>query len=172
MRKLNIHVIAKQLNKLCQELANNYCINFGGCCYVAYEIARHFDRLGLKYELKIYDNCGKNLEAINREVREKHQNCSDSESVVGIYSCSHYFLWLKGAGAINEESEFFDGWKAFSISNIDHTNIRWIYQVGSWNDEYDTEHNQTIKKIINSYFKPYEQSLSSKVRKGKNGKMS
>lgn len=92
MRKLNVHLIAKELNMLCHGLACKYSVNFGGCCYIACEIAKHFDRLGLKYELRIYDNCGKNVNAINNEVRRKRRNNSDIESVVGVYSCSHYFL--------------------------------------------------------------------------------
>lgn len=161
MRKLNVHHIAKHLNKLCKELACKYNINFGGCCYIACEIAKHFDRLGLKYELRIYDNCSKNTEAINNEVRNKHRNNSDTESVVGVYSCSHYFLWLKGAGAINSDSEYFEGWRAYSITNVNHTHIQWIYKVSAWNDEYDTKNNPKIKEIINSYFRPYEQAFRS-----------
>ena len=155
MRKLNVHSIAKQLNRLCQKLSEEYSINFGGCCFIACEIAKHFDRLGLKYELRIYDDFDKNQKAINLEVRSKHRNKSDSESVVGCYSCFHYFLWLEGAGAINEEAAYFEGYKAYSISNINHTHIRWIYKISAWNNEYNTSNNPKIKKIINSYFKSY-----------------
>lgn len=146
---------------LCHELACKYSVNFGGCCYIACEIAKHFDRLGLKYELRIYDNYRKNINAINNEVRRKRRNNSDIESVVGIYSCSHYFLWLEGAGVINSDAEYFKGWRVYSITNVNHTHIRWIYKVSCWNDEYDTDNNPKIKKIINSYFKPYEQTLRS-----------
>ena len=161
MRKLNVHSIAKQLNELCQKLSKKYDINLGGCCFIACEIAKHFDKLGLKYELRIYDHYGKRQEAINSEVRSKHKNKYDSESVVGYYSCSHYFLWLKGAGTINEEKDYFKGLKVYSISDINHTHIRWIYKISLWNDEYDTFNNNKIKKIINSYFKSYEQVLHS-----------
>ena len=156
MRKLNVHSIARQLNKLCQKLSEEYNINSGGCCFIAYEIAKHFDRLGLKYELRIYDGYDKNQEAINSEVKGKYKNNSYSESVVGNYSCTHYFLWLNGAGAINEETDYFKDWKAYSIANINHTHIRWIYRISLWNDEYDISNNPKIKKIINSYFKSYE----------------
>lgn len=161
MRRLNVHSIAKQLNMLCSGLISRYNINCGGCCFVASEIAKHFDKLGLKYELRIYDNCCKNTKAINNEVRSKHMNNSDTKSVVGVYSCSHYFLWLEGAGSINSDSEYFEGWRVYSITNVNHTHIRWIYKVSAWNDEYDTENNPKIKEIINSYFRPYEQALRS-----------
>lgn len=161
MRKLNVHIIAKQLNELCCRLADDYSVNFGGCCFIACEIAKHFDRLGLKYELRIYDNCGKDLLAINSEVRNKRKNNSDIKSVTGCFSCSHYFIWLEGAGAINEDKEYFEGCRPYSITDINHTHIRWIYKCGSWNDEYDTSYNPKIKKIINSYFRPYEQTFRS-----------
>ena len=156
MRTLNIHYLRRSINRLCDFLDAEYNINCGGCCFVAYEIAKHLDRLGLKYTLKIYDNCGKDLSAINTEVRKKRKNNSDRESVVGDYSCAHYFLWLEGAGSINNANCFTD-WGTYSISNINHTHIRWIYRVSVWNDIYDTSNNSKIKKIINSYFKSYEQ---------------
>lgn len=161
MRRLNVHSIAKQLNMLCSGLISRYNINCGGCCFIASEIAKHFDRLGLKYELRIYDNCGKNQEAISKEVRRKCKNNSDIDSVVGCYCCSHYFLWLEGAGAINEDVEYFRGWTAYSIKDARYSNIKWIYRVSTWNSCYDTSNNQKIKKIINSYFEPYEQAIRS-----------
>lgn len=161
MRKLNIHAIAKGINILCKGLDAKYNINFGGCCFVASEVAKYLDRLGLKYELRIYDNCGKDLAAINNEVRNKHMNNSDSTSVVRCYSCSHYFIWLEGAGSINEIKEDFKGWPAYTIRNITYANIKWVYRVGSWNDCYDKSNNPKIKKLINSYFEPYEQAFRS-----------
>ena len=156
MRKLDVYKLVKELNKLCKQLVEVYNINHGGCCFVASEIAKHFDRLGLKYELGIYDDCEKDLAAINEEVRNKCVNSLNTCSVVSCNSCCHYFLWLEDAGAINQNAEIFGDYSIYSISNIRHTNIKWIYKISIWNDEYSTSNNQAIKKIINSYFKPYE----------------
>ena len=71
MRKLDVYKLVKELNKLCKQLVEVYNINHGGCCFVASEIAKHLDRLGLKYELGIYDDWEKDLTAINEEVRNK-----------------------------------------------------------------------------------------------------
>ena len=164
MQSLNVHVIARELNKLCSRLSSDYDINLGGCCFVAYEIAKHFDRLRLKYELRVYDNCGKDRQAINNEVRSKHRNNVNSKSVTGYNSCCHYFLWLEGAGCINHDPDYFKGFESYSITKINHTNIRWIYKVSKWNDCYDVRNNIKIKRIINSYFKRYEKVCKIKTR--------
>ena len=48
---MNIHSLARELDKLCEQLDNKYDVNCGGCCYICWQIARHLERLGLKYNL-------------------------------------------------------------------------------------------------------------------------
>ena len=57
----------KQLNALCEKLDNKYCINNGGCCYVAACLAEqlelhnipftviHYDIYGCHYAIKVSD---------------------------------------------------------------------------------------------------------------------
>ena len=165
MKRLNIHSIVADLNDLCLQLDDNFNINNGGCCYVAYEIAKHLDQLGIEYELRIYDDYNKNEKAINEEVRNKRCNKSHSTSVVRYYSCTHYFLFIRGAGPINE-GDFSDHYNRYSISNIDHKHIKWIYKNGLWNDIYQTNNNILIKKLIKLYFDEY------KIYKNNNMQMS
>lgn len=153
MKRLNIHSIVADLNDLCLQLDDNFNINNGGCCYVAYEIARHLDKLGIEYELKIYDDYNKNQEAINKEIITKHCNKCKDTSIVGLHSCNHYFLFIKGAGSINEERENFYNCNKYSISNINHKHIKWVYRHGLWNDTYQVANNSIIKKLVNLYFK-------------------
>ena len=60
-----------QLNNLCQKLDILYDINNGGCCYVAYKIAKQLDKLNIKYELVVFDYISKNKSLTSKEVINK-----------------------------------------------------------------------------------------------------
>lgn len=153
MRRLNVHKLVDSLNKLCITLEDNYDINCGGCCYVAYEIAKHLDRLNIRYQLAIANYSYLKKSAINTEIRSKRRNAKDTESVTGFNTCSHYFIKIDGGGGVNQGS-----WKdcpVYLVTEINHRNIQWIYRMGSWNDMYEKHHNKHIKKLISSHFKQY-----------------
>ena len=114
---------------------------------------------------RIYDDYNKNEKAINEEVRNKRCNKSHSTSVVRYYSCTHYFLFIRGAGPVND-GDFGNHYNQYSISNIDHKHIKWIYKNGLWNDIYQTNNNILIKKLIKLYFDEY------KIYKNNNMQMS
>ena len=48
---MNIKDLINELNKFLKVLDNKYNINSGGCFYVAYLIAREFDKLGINYKV-------------------------------------------------------------------------------------------------------------------------
>lgn len=145
----------KELNEICKRLDDRYDINSGGCCYLAYLIAKHLDKLGIQYELKIFDSFYRDTRAINEEVRFKKCN-NTSDSVVGPYSCNHYYIHIINIGDVNDAYDDFYDKQLFSITKIKATNIRWIYKLGNWNDCYNTKHNRYVSKIINKFFKKYE----------------
>lgn len=154
MRKLNCHNLLKSLNVLCKFLDENYDVNCGGCCFLASVIAKHLDRLGLGYELVIYDYYKRDQVSIEHEVINRHQNKTLYRSVTGRHSCNHYCLNLKGAGIINGDEE--DDYHAYFIPEVSSKSIRWIYRNGSWNDHYEVRHNKTIRNIVKEFFKEYE----------------
>ena len=43
----NLENLVKDLNALCDRLDQDYNINFGGCCFVAYLMMKHFEKIGL-----------------------------------------------------------------------------------------------------------------------------
>ena len=143
-----------QLNNLCQKLDILYDINNGGCCYVAYKIAKQLDKLNIKYELVVFDYISKNKSLISKEVINKRKNIKDNESVVGNGTCNHYCLYLRGYGYINKGD--FDDRNKYFIKNISYKNIRWIYKKGDWNDEYLISKNSIVSKTIKSFFKHYK----------------
>ena len=152
---LNLTNLIQSLNELCEELHEEYEINFGGCCFVASLIAKHFDRLNILYELVVYNDYDLNIDDIQNEVSNKVTN-QDSDSVTGYNTCSHYCLNVFGFGIINEGG--FGDMSEHHIKNINSSNISWIYKNTKWNPDYLTINNNRIKTIINSFFKKYEEN--------------
>ena len=127
----------------------------GGCCYLASLIAKHLDKLNIKYDLIIYDNYSRNRENIKYEVISRRRNKGLNNSVTGRYSCNHYCIRLRGAGVINGNGDYTEEHR-YSIPNISYKNIRWIYKNSRWNKCYKVQYNKTIKNIVKEFFKNYE----------------
>lgn len=155
MQSLNIHRLQRSLNKLCQQLNNNYHINNGGCCFVAYLIAFHLDRLELRYKLLIFTKELKDDISISSEVHSKIRNNSRETSVVGSGTCTHYALCLDGGGTINVGDFYI--FNKYIIEDINSSNIKWIYRSGRWNPEYNIHNNRIIRKTFNAFFNGYEE---------------
>lgn len=155
MRNLNIHSLQRSLNELCQQLNNTYSINSGGCCFVAYLIAFHLDRLGLRYKLLIFTKELKDDISISSEVHSKIRNNSRKTSIVGSGTCNHYALYLDGGGTINVEDFYI--FNKYIIEDINSSNIKWIYRSGRWNPEYNIHNNRIIRKTFNAFFNGYEE---------------
>ena len=105
----------------------------GGCCYLASLIAKHLDKLNIKYDLIIYDNYSRNRENIKYEVISRRRNKGLNNSVTGRYSCNHYCIRLRGAGVINGNGDYTEEHR-YSIPNISYKNIKWIYKNSNWNN--------------------------------------
>lgn len=159
MRNLNVHSLRRSLNDLCLQLNNKYLINNGGCCFVAYLIAFHLDRLGLRYKLLIFTNELKDDISILSEVHSKVKNNSRRTSVVGSGTCNHYALYLEGGGTINVGG-FSILPNKYLVEDINSSNIKWIYRSGRWNPKYNIHNNRIIRKTFNAFFNGYEERNS------------
>ena len=159
MRHLNVHSLQKSLNELCLQLDRRYSINSGGCCFVAYLIASHLDKLGLKYKLLIFTDKPKDYFSIFSEVHSKVRNNSKRISIVGAGTCHHYTLYLEGGGVINV-GEFNSLLYKYFVGNINSSNVKWIYKFGRWNPDYNIHNNRIIRKIFNTFFNGYEEKNS------------
>ena len=155
MRNLSYYSLLKNLNSLCRFLDETYNVNMGGCCYLASLIAKHLDKLNIKYDLIIYDNYSRNRENIKCEVISRRRNKGLNNSVTGRYSCNHYCIRLRGAGVINGNGDYTEEHR-YSIPNISYKNIRWIYKNSRWNKCYKVQYNKTIKNRVKEFFKNYE----------------
>lgn len=155
MRNLNVHSLQRLLNELCLQLNKKYYINSGGCCFVAYLIAFHFDKLGLRYKLIVFTRELKDGISISSEVHSKIRNNSKKTSIVGFETCSHYALYLEGGGIINIGE--FGTLPKYFVEDINSSNIKWIYRSGRWNPEYNIHNNRIIRKIFNAFFNGYKE---------------
>lgn len=151
MRNLNLHNLRRELDKLCLYLNKKYSINCGGCCFLASIIALNLDRLHIKYRLVIFSRYKKNIYKIEQEIRSKVRNGVSYNSVIKNGTCSHYTIYLEGGGAINIDGYNFFSCKYF-IKDINASNIKWIYKLGSWNPEYNIIYNTEIRNIVNKFF--------------------
>lgn len=148
-----------RLNNLCSFLDISYNVNHGGCCFIAFIISKFLDSYNIKYELYIEeDNCAKDLNAINFEVKNNKQNYTNNTSITGAFTCKHYFLNINGYGLINDDCADLDN--CYCIRNINHSNIKWIYDNGYWNDKYDICNNDKIIKFIKLLFEEYEKEIN------------
>lgn len=153
MRTEEIKKLCKRVNILCNSLDDLYNVNFGGCCFLAYLIAKHLDKLDIPYKLVIFDYSDKDIKSIKEEVCNCSKNNDIRSSVTGKFSCNHYCLRITNIGTINESN--FDS-NQYVIDNISYKNILWLYKKGSWNSRYNIEYNKTIKNLVKEFFKEYE----------------
>lgn len=151
MYDINLHRLRKSLDRICRDLAKTYSINDGGCCYVAYLIAYYLDKLNIKYRFVIYSDNHKDIDNISKEILLKIKGSSDRNTVIGDGTCNHYTIYIEGIGIINND-DFKHGFKRYYIYSIKSSNIKWVYKLGFWNSQYNTNNNKIIRKIIRDFF--------------------
>lgn len=151
MRTINNSKFRHSLNCLCNCLNNLYDINNGGCCYVAYLIAYHLDKLNIRYNLVIYDYIKKDERKIEYEILNRHI----PNSITGINTCDHYCISISGDIINKSDSSYLE---KHVIKNVTNKNIKWIYKKGNWNKMYDRNNDKFVRRMINLFFSKYEQS--------------
>lgn len=152
MRNLNSHKLRYSLDRLCKFLDYTYNINNGGCCLIAYIIARNLDRLDINYSLVIYDDNKKDKTGIEKEILSMSKSSNAYTSITGKSTCIHYCLRITG-GIINGDLD--EDFIEYEIKNVKSRNIKWIYKTGKWNSDYDTKNTKVVRRIINTFFEQY-----------------
>lgn len=121
----------KLLNELLDSLNSKYRINEGGCCYVAYIIARNLKKLNIDFNIMFTDS-----EPL--DIRNIHNN----ESVY------HVYLHIPYIGDVNPMYSEYN--KKFNLSIKE---LLVYYNNSIWNNTYNPEFNNCINKQINKFFK-------------------
>lgn len=137
--------IAERLNSLCKFLDEVYEINSGGCCYIAYCLARMLSRDKFKFKLIIYD--------WDHPVSVKNLNELGK-------SHTHYGLLL-GENLFINCSEDFHNPETFRtiLPKVKPSEILFHYEACSWNNHYNKQKNDFIFKTIKVFYNDLTEDL-------------
>lgn len=149
---MNLQSLCEKLVEACEEFNEDFDVNHGGCCYLALAIAKEFDKRGISYTLIVDSHDDMNEETIAEEVLNRTRNLGEEDSVIGYHTRSHYYLLCNGT-PINE-----NGYYEYEIEIpvTDYLPIKWIYEHGDWNEDYDPRFNKYIRLYIKQIFKQYD----------------
>lgn len=137
--------LIQELNILLENLDIKYDINSGGCCYVAYLVARNLEKLHIPYCLNIDCGCSKHLYSANsretilagntgKSAEHYYIRCYNKDINIGITNNSDYIV-------------------SISSRFLSSSNILKIYEEGSWNCLYNISNNKLIKNKIYEFFR-------------------
>ena len=148
----NLENLVKDLNVLCDRLDQDYNINFGGCCFVAYLMMKHFEKIGLHPTLIIESDC----EEIDEDdfldcVHTRSGNCQGIKD----QTCYHYFVYIPEIDKYVNSGEF-DEEYLYKFQGLSAKDVHWIYKTGDWNSEYNRKNSPMVGRKIAQVFRKYE----------------
>lgn len=139
----------RKLNDLLSYLDDKFNINAGGCCFVAYCIAKNLEKIGVNYKLVLYTYERKiNLHRTRNNIKFRKNNTFP----IGKRNCNHYAIKVDNELINPVESDRY----VITLSKINCMDIKYIYNMGYWNDVYDSINNYFIENTINKFFKNEE----------------
>ena len=146
---MNDSQLIYRLNSLFKSLHEIYEINSGGCCYVAYLVAKELDKRNLPYALRIY----------NDRVLPKHEcfrNIEFDHDDFPIHSktANHYVIKYCN-DIINPDDDLEDA-PCVDLDNIDADFIEDIYLKGDWNPTYNINNSIFVERFIKIIFDQYD----------------
>lgn len=148
----NLENLVEDLNVLCDRLDQDYNINFGGCCFVAYLIMKHFEKIGLHPTLIIESDC----ENIDQDdfldcVHTRSGNCQGLKD----QTCYHYFIYISEINKYINSGEIFEDY-LYEFQGLSAKDVHWIYKTGDWNNNYNKKSNPMVGREIAQVFRKYE----------------
>lgn len=137
--------VAERLNNLCKFLDEVYMVNSGGCCYIAYCLARMLSRDKFKFKFIIYE--------ADYPVSVRNLN----ELVESHY---HYGLLLGDKFPIND-CECFHDLEIFKtiLPKVKPSEILFHYKACNWNPHYNKQKNDFIFKTIKVFYNDLTEDL-------------
>jgi len=147
----NLRKLVSELNTLCDRLDEDYNINFGGCCYVAYILMKNFESIGIHPTLVIESDCDEiDGEEFLNCVHDRVDECNG----LGYNTCCHYFVQIPKVGYVN--SGEFSKENLNKFKGLSSKDVQWIYKTGDWNSCYETKNNAMVGRKIKQVFRKYE----------------
>lgn len=129
--KKHYPIISKRLNETCKYLSYWCNINNGGCCYIAYCIARLLEKENIPFIVKV-----NGVPKTNKLRELKHNG-------------NHYYICI-GRNDINKLK-----WLRKRVVIYNSTSSRMLlyhYNKHLWNEEYNYHYNYIVQKILNFTF--------------------
>lgn len=140
--------VLNQLNNFCKLLNNEYNINSGGCCYVAYVLAREFECRNIKYKFAtgVIDTTfrGGDIIQVRKNIKEGYPLDSDVSASVK----DHLFIVVNDTPINKGIAKRYK-----TVAYIKSKDILNAYRDNLWNDYYDTDYNKIISELIKIKFK-------------------
>ncbi len=143
-RKLNtssLKILAEKLNRLCDFLDEEYNINCGGCCYVAYCMAKILSQDNINFKLIVYEHF--DLEEEFDKVVDSHYHYAISLEDIIINKCG-----------CDEDTNLYR-----TEYLVNPPEILAHYKKGDWNTEYDCSKNHFVYKTIKFFYEDFYESL-------------
>lgn len=138
--------LTRRLNSLCKKLDESFNINCGGCCYVAYCIARLLEKDNFNFSLIVFDKS-----------YELKKFVELSELPKPMY---HYAIILESEDVSNGinccEDDYDDFYQDFKVSS---EYILEYYLNNTWNSHYNTINNVYIKSLIERVYYEFINNL-------------
>lgn len=147
----NLRKLVSDLNTLCDRLDEDYNINYGGCCFVAYLLMKNFESIGVHPILVVESDCDEidGDEFLNC-VHDRVDECNG----LGYNTCTHYFVLIPKIGYVNAGEFSRDSLNKFR--GLTAKDVQWIYKTGDWNTCYETKNNPMVGRRIKQVFRKYE----------------
>lgn len=142
------------LNRACHNLDKDYCINEGGCCYVAYVIAKLMRRYDAgDYYLSIINDGLKETSQLEENTKKHIKKADDKNILIRGGTCNHYHITINNK-RINGCGYFWNNKNLFRADlSIEPKDILWIYHNGYWCDTYDKKYNLRVYNVIEDIFR-------------------
>ena len=148
----NLENLVKDLNTLCDRLDQDYNINFGGCCFVAYLMMKHFEKIGFHPTLIIENDCGEiNIDDFLDCVHTRSGNCQGLKD----QTCYHYFIYIPEINKYINSGEIYEDY-LYEFQGLSAKDVYWIYKTGDWNNNYNRKNSPMVGRKIAQVFRKYE----------------
>lgn len=143
-QNFHYHLI-KKIDKLCQELDNDYDINQGGCCFITYCIAKVLENYDIPYKIIIFD--------VYDEI-EDYFDLEECEEPVYHYTIFiPFYDFIINLGECDRCNFYYNTFESDSQKILNYYNYH--NNQGNWNTTYDTLNNKYIlgkfKQLLNGF---------------------
>lgn len=135
-------ILVERLNKLCKFLDEEYDINVGGCCYVAYCLAKLLSKDRFKFKIIIYEDY--KLENRFSKISESHYHYA-----IGIGK------YIINSAECDEDESLYRN----IYYNVRPSKILNHYKNCDWNECYNSAKNKFIFRTIQVFYDDLTEDL-------------